>query len=756
MQIRDKELLRAFAAAPSVERFQPLLEHYVPFVYAAAYRQLGNEADATLAARAVFLAFARRLRGLSRRTLMVGWLFEAVRLTARKVKRDRERDTSPATTTGPASAPAAGDDTWARLSPLLDPALARLAPKYRNPVLLRFVLNWSLEDVAAALRRRPRRAEKRTAKGLKKVLARLRKNRLLIDAEALNAALSVQASATVLPPALASDILGSAQECFRRRPKLALARSTLRVLTWGRWKRLLKLVGATAGVFAVLIGVLVVSVILLWRAGWLLPRIIEFTSRWQLHNIPELAQPARPWPPDPSQLPSALSVRTADQLYRKTNIWLAHLRFSAEQWKALRPTRVPAVADFMQPDGTIMLRNTNATRNGVAGVLGFEFNWAHTDLDFSNNSLTNVAARLRGNGTYLSSLWGTKQPYKVNLDKFDKKQGFAGVRTLDFLNLVEDRSYMSDALGYELFREAGVPAPRTAYAWLTVSVRGQWDRKPLGLYLMVENVDADFAADRFGSRKVPIFKPVTPDLFKDLGDDWAAYARIYDLKTKATLAQKRRVIDFARLVTHADETEFRRRLGEFLDLDEFARFLAALVLVANYDSLLTYGQNYYMYLDPQADRFGFIPWDLDQAWGSFPQFGTAMARERASIWHPWTARNRFLERVLAVDEFRRLYKQHLEELLATAFRPERLYPSMDEIAPVIRGAIAAESSYRLRLFDQAVSTNWLTAPRDGGEGPDRPVHQIKRFIVNRAKSARDQLDGRSRGLILQPNGDWGK
>jgi len=180
------------------------------------------------------------------------------------------------------------------------------------------------------------------------------------------------------------------------------------------------------------------------------------------------------------------------------------------------------------------------------------------------------------------------------------------------------------------------------------------------------------------------------------------------------------------------------------------------VLVANYDSLLTYGQNYYVYLDPRTERFGFIPWDLDQAWGSFPQFGTAMARERASIWHPWSGRNRFLQRVMAVEEFRQLYRQRMEELLANAFRPDRLYARIDELAPVIRDAVAAESTYRLRLFDQAVNTNWLAGPRDSdGDDQSRPVHQVKRFIVNRAKSVRAQLDGKSKGIILEPQIGWG-
>jgi spore coat protein CotH len=165
-------------------------------------------------------------------------------------------------------------------------------------------------------------------------------------------------------------------------------------------------------------------------------------------------------------------------------------------------------------------------------------------------------------------------------------------------------------------------------------VATQWDRKPLGLYLMVEPVDDEFAAERFGSSRTPVFKPVTYNLFEHLGDDWSAYAAIYDLKTKATPEQRQRVIEFSRLVSSATDVEFPERIGEFLDLDEFARFLAGEVLLSNYDSILTDGQNFYVYLDPRSNKFGFIPWDLDAAWGVF-WIASKRELECASIWHPW-------------------------------------------------------------------------------------------------------------------------
>ena len=64
----------------------------------------------------------------------------------------------------------------------------------------------------------------------------------------------------------------------------------------------------------------------------------------------------------------------------------------------------------------------------------------------------------------------------------------------------------------------------------------------------------------------------------------------------------------------------------------------------------------------------------------------------------------------------------------------------------IRPAVAAESDFRVKRFDQAISNEWLPGPRDGNpEGPDAPVHQIKRFITNRIQSLRDQLDGKNQG-----------
>lgn len=222
-----------------------------------------------------------------------------------------------------------------------------------------------------------------------------------------------------------------------------------------------------------------------------------------------------------------------------------------------------------------------------------------------------------------------------------------------------------------------------------------------------------------------------------------------DPKTKTTERQQQRVIEVARLVAHANDTDFAKWIGEFFDLAECARFLAVEVMLAHYDGILAQGQNFLLYLDPRSDKFGLIPWDLDHSWGEFPFISTADQRERASVWHPWVGENRFLQRLFAVEDFKKRYQAELERLLTTLFVPERLNRRIDELAAVVRPAIAEESPERLAKFETAVSDQIHNGRRDGSPfDPNRPVHQLKRFIATRAQNVREQLAGKTQGVVL--------
>jgi DNA-directed RNA polymerase specialized sigma24 family protein len=743
----DRDCLLAWSRRPDAEHLLPLVHRYLALVHGAALRRTGDAGRAAEVTRAVFLVLARRARRLSRRTSLPGWLYEITALVCRKY-RPRIRRPGRSFWKWLRAAPSAGGDaSWSALAPQLDAEIDRLPARLRRALVLRVLLGRDAEFYAGSLRVSSRRVEKRVNKALGRVARGLRWRGVRTEVGALENLCRAE-SRPPGPAGLAEEIVSSIHENLGAPPRLNLARRALRALAFTRWRQ--RIGWGISVALLMLFAVAGVGCHLAARNGnsRLIATFLEWSVRREGKRVPGLAQPARPWPTNAATA-SAAGVRTATNFYQTTNIWVAHLEFTRKEWKAVQPERIDPLPHFMQKDGTVLLRNPEARRSGLAGVLGFDFDWVHADFELGGVGFTNVAARFKGNGTYLSSLSGHKRAFKVDLNRFVRGQKLGELAEFNFHNLIDDRSYLSDALAYEFFRAAGVPAPRTAYAWLTATVEGQWQRKPLGLYAMIEPVNETFAADHFGTRKTPVFKPVTYQLFEHLGDDWRDYDAVYDLKTKATDGQKQRVVDFARLVSKADDAEFAARVGDFLDLEEFARFLAGEVILSCYDSFLANGQNYYVYLDPRTDKFGFIPWDLDLAWGGFFLLGSLEERERASIWHPWVGRHLFMERVMAVEEFRRIYRARLDEFSRELFVPERLHRRIDELAAILRPPIAAESDFRLRKFEEAVTGQWSAQPPVfKGMGADRPAHQIKRFIVKRAISVRQQLDGKSTGMIL--------
>jgi spore coat protein H len=439
------------------------------------------------------------------------------------------------------------------------------------------------------------------------------------------------------------------------------------------------------------------------------------------------------------------------------------------------------------------LQGAEGKRNGVAGAAGIEFKYVHADLEFDGLTFRDVAVRYKGNGTFMDSRDSLKRSLKVDLSKFNQGQNLAGITRLNFHNNVTDVSWMNEVLSYRLYRDAGIPAPRTAYARVFVTVPGKFDHEYLGLYSFVEEVDRLFAARSFGTKRGAIFKPVTPSLFSYLGEDWPKYNQTYDPKTKLFDEQKERVIEFSKLVSNASDQEFSSRVEEFVGLAEFARFMAVMVFLSDMDGILGPGQNLYLYLHPKSQSFAFIPWDQDHSFGQFGMRGSQAQRENLSVLKPWEGdNNRFLERMYHLDHFKQLYLASLKELSRTLFNPERFHQQVDELAKVIRPAIAEESQEKLARFDSAVAGENLQSmgfggrmggPRFGQQGepgqrpagnpennrPQRggqgfmppfggggdPMKPIKGFVKVRAQSITDQLDGKSEGQTIGGFGGFG-
>ncbi len=470
----------------------------------------------------------------------------------------------------------------------------------------------------------------------------------------------------------------------------------------------------------------------------------------------------------------AAEAASSGSLYATTNLLEAHFRFTPEQWKGLEPTRRNGQMGFGA--GGFNLQGKDGGRNGLSAAQGIEFHYVHADLQLSGQDINNVAVRYKGNGTFMQSQGSAKRSLKVDVGEYVKGRHFLGVSKLNFHNCVTDASFMNEVLSYRLYRDAGVPAPKTAFSRVYVTVPDSQNDAYLGLYSMVENVDGRFVESHFGVKKGLILKPVTPKPFEDLGDEWAQYKQAYDPKSEASQEQTRRVIEFCKLVSNATEPDFAAKAPGYLDIDAFARYMAVTVYLSTLDSILGIGQNYLVYLHPTSNKLQFMPWDLDHSFGQFMMVGSQEEREKLSIAKPWQGEIKFLERIFKIESFQKAYRGYLSEFSKSLFKPERFHQQVDELAAVLRTAIKEESAEKLERFEKVVAGETVSlagfgggeregrggppGERGGGAGQGRPqfggnrmgfapTKPIKPFVVARAKSIEEQLSGADSGKVIE-------
>jgi spore coat protein H len=437
------------------------------------------------------------------------------------------------------------------------------------------------------------------------------------------------------------------------------------------------------------------------------------------------------------------SELTPDSIFRSSHIWTIQLSFTPEQWEAMEPK--PAVRQPRRPGGN-WLQGPEGGRNGLMASQGTIFEYVRADLEFGTSQFKDVGVRYKGNGTFWSSRDGLKRSLKIDLNQFVKGQKLAGMSQINLHNSVRDRSGLNEAVAYQLFRDGGVPAPRTSYAKVYVNVPGKHEKRSFGLYNVVEDVGSAFLKEHFKDSKGALLKPVTSNLFSDLGDDWKSYNQTYDPKGELTDDQKKRIIEFCKFTTSASEEDFASKLGDYIDLDNCARYLAITAWLTDVDGILGPGQNYYVYLHPQTNKFTFIPWDQDQSFGQFPR-GSQEQRENLTIEQPWSGNNRFLAKVFQAKPFKDLYLAKMREFNDTIFQSDRIAPQVDKLADVVREAIKEESAERLTDLENTVAGKQVTTSM--GPGFNVQVRSIKPFVAARTKSVQDQLDGKSTGQAIR-------
>lgn len=282
------------------------------------------------------------------------------------------------------------------------------------------------------------------------------------------------------------------------------------------------------------------------------------------------------------------------------------------------------------------------------------------------NVLHEVGVRLKGRTGSFRSL-DDKPAFTVNCDQFVPAQRFLGLSKIHLNNSVEDPSFLNEKLGGELFRAAGVPAPRVSHALVELNGRR------LGLYVLKEGFAEEFLARHFERADGELYDP-------GAGGDITSLPRHRESRAPGEATLQR----LASAAQDPDETNRWRRLNGVLDVDRFLSFLAMEVLSGHRDGYCLAQNNYRLYRDPLADKFVFLPAGMDQLFGRAdlpirPHMAGLVARG-----------------VMDTAEGRHAVRQRMQTLLTNVLQPAALTNRVRQEASRLAAVLPGDEARALR------------------------------------------------------------
>src|ERR1051325_231508 len=108
--------------------------------------------------------------------------------------------------------------------------------------------------------------------------------------------------------------------------------------------------------------------------------------------------------------------------------------------------------------------------------------FVHATIKEGGQTYSEVGLHLKGQAGSFRGVDDPKPGFTLSFSKFESRRKFHGARKIHLNNCVQDASFLNENIAGELFRAAGVPAARVAYALVELNER------KLGFYVLKEGI----------------------------------------------------------------------------------------------------------------------------------------------------------------------------------------------------------------------------------------------------------------------------
>ena len=307
-----------------------------------------------------------------------------------------------------------------------------------------------------------------------------------------------------------------------------------------------------------------------------------------------------------------------------------------------------------------------------------------TGYDFFNASVTldgerfdDVNIRKKGG---LGSLSVIRPSIKLDMQSSGLNNGrqFRGHRRITLNNNFQDASNLEQCLAYYLFNQAGIKAPRCNLA--SVKVQG----KNLGIYSHVEAIKKPFLQR--------VFLDDSGNLYEGENADFnSALLSRFEKKTNKSNTD-RSDLEAVMAALLVDDDQLFNSLDQLINMDNFLTFMAMEALIGHSDSYNGSQGNFYIYNNPEDQRFYFIPWGTDQT------FQEEHVSRNVIDNHSVLLRSELAHRIWQVSELRQMYDDKMRLLLNTVWNEALLLDWVNEWA--LLAQVSKEYISPLQLFIQ--------------------------------------------------------
>jgi spore coat protein H len=353
------------------------------------------------------------------------------------------------------------------------------------------------------------------------------------------------------------------------------------------------------------------------------------------------------------------------------------------------------------------------------------FIFIHSTID----TVEEIGFRLRGN----TSRFSAKKSFKISFNSFYSGRKFLGMEKLNLNGEHNDPSIIRTKLSFNLYKKAGLAAPRSAHVELYIN--GEYK----GLYINVEMIDDEFTESRFGNKNGNLYKclyPATLEYINDNPDSYKFMAdgrRVYELVTNQEQDDYSDLAQFIAILNNTPIADLDTELEPVFNVNAYLKHLALEILTGHWDGYSYNMNNFYLYHNTLTGKFEFLPYDIDNTFG-IDWMGQDWAIRNIYNWANSTQRPLTI-RLLQNQVYRDRFSFYMKDILDNFFNPTFFFPEIDAIKTMISSSAEADL-YRTYDYgwDIADFHNSYTQALGG-----HVAYGLKPYITTRYNYANNQL-----------------